>query len=525
MIIEFSNMRNNLFKTLLSISLVVLSSSFIYGQPKPFLNQSPKPTSFEAVLSGISSYSFIVPNEQVDFIEAYYIEELRQWMEATRPGIYLGIDYTKPSSEHLYISYSFSSRRQLASNGIWWWYVNSAKVKFTVASLNYEYEFSIPNFSVEGNNFGNHIFYNHLLSRVTNKRINYNKQNTLKLANYSARTDEAKIKNIWKNEGCKLYEGIYEIVNDGNNNSPKYKLAMKYIDNKPSLIYLSGANYPSDWREGEYKAFLEPTASPNIFKAQWLMSNKTISSGFVSFDSGSMITSISEDKDTYIKLYPTASDNISVAGAQADEWSGTGFALKNGYIVTNFHVVDGAKSIIVHGVNGDTSNGFVANVVATDKTNDLAIIQIKDSRFTGFGSIPYTIRSQMADVGEDIWVLGYPLTQVLGNEIKLTNGLISSRSGYQGDISSYQISAPVQPGNSGGPLFDSKGNIVGIVNAGVPGAENVGYAIKTSYLKNLVDSYSLTSSLPTSNTISSLALKDQVKKVNNYVFLLLCSSK
>ena len=129
----------------------------------------------------------------------------------------------------------------------------------------------------------------------------------------------------------------------------------------------------------------------------------------------------------------------------------------------------------------------------------------------------------MVDVGEDIWVLGYPLTQVLGNEIKLTNGLVSSKSGYQGDISTYQISAPIQPGNSGGPLFDSKGNIVGIINAGVPGAENVGYAIKTSYLNNLIDSYSLTSIIPTTNNISSLQLKDQVKKVNNYVFLLLCS--
>lgn len=107
---------------------------------------------------------------------------------------------------------------------------------------------------------------------------------------------------------------------------------------------------------------------------------------------------------------------------------------------------------------------------------------------------------------------------------KLTNGVISSKSGYQGDVSTYQISAPVQPGNSGGPLFDSKGSIVGIVNAGVPGAENVGYAIKTSYLFNLVDSYSIGTSLPSSNKISSLALKDQVKRVQNYVFLLLCSS-
>ena len=232
----------------------------------------------------------------------------------------------------------------------------------------------------------------------------------------------------------------------------------------------------------------------------------------------------SGDRELYIKMYPAYDPNAPRQGIQQGEWSGTAFALKNGYLVTNYHVVDGAKSIIAHGEN-DTSNGYNASVVATDKNNDLAILKITDSRFSGFGTIPYAIKNQMVDVGEDVWVLGYPLTQVLGNEIKLTNGVVSSRSGYQGDVSTYQISAPVQPGNSGGPLFDSKGNIVGIINAGVPGAENVGYAIKTSYLKNLADSFSLTANFPTSNSISSLALKDQVKRVRDFVFMLTCSSK
>ena len=227
------------------------------------------------------------------------------------------------------------------------------------------------------------------------------------------------------------------------------------------------------------------------------------------------------------KIFPTQNDyqKAIVEEAKPTEWSGTGFALNNGYIVTNYHVVDGANQIEVHGVNGNASSNYSAEVVALDKNNDLAIIRLNDYRFNGFGTIPYSIGSQMIDVGEDIWVLGYPLTQVLGNEIKLTNGVISSRSGYQGDVSTYQISAPVQPGNSGGPLFDSKGNIIGVVNAGVPGADNVGYAIKTSYLKNLADSYLLSSALPTYNSISSLSLKEQVKRVKNFVFLLLCSSE
>ena len=214
--------------------------------------------------------------------------------------------------------------------------------------------------------------------------------------------------------------------------------------------------------------------------------------------------------------------NVSVV-TQPSSWTGTGFALKNGYIVTNNHVIEGASSIQVSGVKGIMEPSLTATVIATDPKNDLAIIKIDDSRFTGFGTLPYALRNSLAAVGENVWVLGYPLTQYLGNEIKVTDGIVSSKSGYQGDITTYQISAPVQPGNSGGPLFDRDGNIVGVVNAGVPGAENVGYAIKISYLLNLIDAFSIESATPTSNSISSLPLTSKIQKVEKFVFLISCS--
>lgn len=205
------------------------------------------------------------------------------------------------------------------------------------------------------------------------------------------------------------------------------------------------------------------------------------------------------------------------------EWSGTGFAIGNGFLVTNNHVVDGANTITIKGVKGDMNNGYSAEVVATDKANDIAIIKINDANFNGFGTLTYAVQQRMADVGEDVFVLGFPLTQALGNEIKLTNGIVSSRTGYQGDVSTYQMSAPVQPGNSGGPMFDSKGNVIGIVVAGVPGAENVGYAIKTSYLKILIESAGLNIKFPANNTISTLSLAEKVKRVKNFVFYIECS--
>lgn len=212
------------------------------------------------------------------------------------------------------------------------------------------------------------------------------------------------------------------------------------------------------------------------------------------------------------------------AEEKQQEWSGTGFALNNGYVVTNYHVVEDAKSITISGINGDFSVLYTASIVAIDKVNDLAIVKISDHRFKGLGILPYAINIRMAEVGDDIFVLGYPLTQTMGDEIKLTNGIISSRTGFQGDAALYQITAPLQPGNSGGPLFDSKGNVVGVICAHHKGTENVGYAIKTSYLKNLAESSSLTNIFPTNNTVSTLPLSGQVKKLKRYVYLIKCSS-
>lgn len=210
--------------------------------------------------------------------------------------------------------------------------------------------------------------------------------------------------------------------------------------------------------------------------------------------------------------------------ARPQNWTGTGVALKDGYIVTNYHIVEEAKSIFVQGIKGDFTVKYKATIIATDKYNDLALLRISDNRFNGFGTIPYNVKTSLSDVGEDIFVLGYPLTSTMGDEIKLTTGVISSKTGFQGDVSLYQISAPLQPGNSGAPLFDNKGNLIGIVNAKHEEAENVGYAIKTSYLKNLIESSISTSVLPNINQIAGLSLPEKVKSLKNYVFMITCSS-
>lgn len=229
-----------------------------------------------------------------------------------------------------------------------------------------------------------------------------------------------------------------------------------------------------------------------------------------------------------IKVYPTMSMYADVIRKNYEEeskptsWTGTGFALTNNYIVTNNHVVEEAKSISIQGVNGNFNAKYSAIVVATDKINDLAILKVNGVSINT-ASIPYSVKTTTSDVGEDVFVLGYPLTSTMGDEIKLTTGVVSSRTGFQGDVSLYQITAPIQPGNSGGPLFDSKGNVIGIVSAKHRGAENVGYAIKASYLRNLMESTMSTNILPQSNKISGSNLSGKVKSVKNFVYYITCS--
>lgn len=317
--------------------------------------------------------------------------------------------------------------------------------------------------------------------------------------------------------------GIYQGVTQDDN---QYKLACYKIGDDYKLIYLSSRESLPQWRVGDVKAELEPTATPTMYTAKWRMGNKTLNTDcYVIFEGGSMKTFIDGDETLYVKLYPTASANSGIGGGVAGgaEWSGTGFALKGNYLVTNYHVIEDAKSIWIQGVNGDFNTKHTASVVATDKFNDLALLKIEGVTVNTSG-IPYSVKTSTSEVGEDVFVLGYPLTSTMGEEIKLTTGVVSSKTGFQGDASLYQISAPIQPGNSGGPLFDGNGNVIGIVSAKHKGAENVGYAIKASYLRNLMESALSENILPQTNKIASYKLSDKVKSLKNYVYYITCSS-
>lgn len=198
--------------------------------------------------------------------------------------------------------------------------------------------------------------------------------------------------------------------------------------------------------------------------------------------------------------------------------SGSGFLIsEKGYFVTNYHVVEDAKEVWIDSKTNGVNKSNKAKVVLVDKNNDLAILKVE-----GLDNLPkpvFGFNQNIIDVGTSVFAMGYPLLGYMGDEVKITDGIVSSRTGYQGDVSSYQISAPIQPGNSGGALFDKIGNLVGITTAGIISAQNVGYAVRTSYLKNLIDLLPEKVILNPVSQIKSLSFTEQIKRLEEFVVI------
>jgi S1-C subfamily serine protease len=227
---------------------------------------------------------------------------------------------------------------------------------------------------------------------------------------------------------------------------------------------------------------------------------------------------------TAVKMYPAESSNTS-RRSKSGEWAGNGSGIiisESGYIITNFHVIDDAEKVEVEFVMNEEVQKFNAEIVQVDKVNDLAILKIFDMNFDGIKAPNYNFKTRSSDVGTKVYAYGYPMAlSIMGKEIKITDGIISSKSGFDGDITTYQITAAIQGGNSGGPLFDDKGNLIGINSSGLSKdvADNVGYSIKSNYALNLIDVLPKSIDLPSSTSLSSLPLTEQIKEISKYVVL------
>jgi serine protease Do len=257
------------------------------------------------------------------------------------------------------------------------------------------------------------------------------------------------------------------------------------------------------------------------------------------------------DEVQLAKLEREATKPKQIAGKKAEPTpptssssTGSGFFVsKLGHIITNEHVVRNCETITV----GDNAKRQVTvTLLEIDKRNDLALLKISTTKLAsvdtkslirklGIQVVPLAseglLRSEDAELGEDVLVSGYPYGDIFSNSIKVTKGIVSASRGMGDDIGQFQIDAAVQPGNSGGPIYDENGNIVGVVVAqlnklkvakaigSMP--ENVNFGIKASTVRQFLTA----SGLPTkwSNRSKSMSTKDLAKIAKNQTVMVACN--
>jgi hypothetical protein len=204
--------------------------------------------------------------------------------------------------------------------------------------------------------------------------------------------------------------------------------------------------------------------------------------------------------------------------------TGSAFAVhESGVILTNSHVVEGCSEVTVSGVDG---TNLVGRIRGRDIRNDLALIAV-GSALPSIASF----RSSPIRAGEDIVALGFPLRGLLATDLNVSKGIVSAMAGLLNDTSHLQISAAIQLGNSGGPLLDTAGSVVGVVVskldaialAGVTGdiPQNINFAIKAEIAEVFLRSQGV-QPRKDSSSAATVAVSDMVEAARRYTFLVEC---
>ena len=223
---------------------------------------------------------------------------------------------------------------------------------------------------------------------------------------------------------------------------------------------------------------------------------------------------------------PKSGSDPSLPSRREAQTSGTGFFItEDGYFITNEHVARQGASVSIR-----TSAGTMpAKIVRVDKANDLALLKAVGK----FDALPVG-QSHNVKLGATIATVGFPNPDLQGFSPKLAKGEIGSLAGVQDDPRHFQISAPIQPGNSGGALVDERGNVIGVVVATLNQkaaiatsgtlAQNVNYAVKSSYLLTFLESVpEVFSKLKVANT-KERKFEDLVSEVEHATVLVMVSA-
>jgi len=221
------------------------------------------------------------------------------------------------------------------------------------------------------------------------------------------------------------------------------------------------------------------------------------------------------------KFYDKKRNKTKVSIENTKGMSGTGFFVSKGILLTNYHVIkDSNKIFIIY-----NNKKYNATILAKDKTNDIAILKtnINNQIYLPLANYPEIQK------GDDVISMGYPLVKLQGNELKATFGHINALSGMQGDFRFFQFDNPTQPGNSGSPLLNQYGEVIGLVSARLNQettlkysgrlSQNVNYALKIDYILPLIKHNKI--KIKTLTYKKRLKNKDIIKKYEKSVVLII----
>ncbi|MGB5028190.1 MAG: trypsin-like peptidase domain-containing protein, partial [Chitinophagaceae bacterium] len=162
---------------------------------------------------------------------------------------------------------------------------------------------------------------------------------------------------------------------------------------------------------------------------------------------------------------------------------------------------------------------YMAKVVHINMEKDIAILKIDDESFKPYASVPYTISRSAGKLAEPIFTLGYPRSEIVYGQ-----GYLSAKTGFNGDTLSCQLEIAANRGNSGSPILNKKGEVIGILNGRQRNIEGFAFAIQGKYIYNVLDELKKDSihqkvKISSKSSIAGLDFQQQVEKVEDYVFM------
>ncbi len=202
---------------------------------------------------------------------------------------------------------------------------------------------------------------------------------------------------------------------------------------------------------------------------------------------------------------------------------GTGFLIDpTGYLITNAHVVKNATVVDVQNTLGE----YRARIIQLDRQADLALLKIDDTSYHAFNGLPYGISKTGGDLGEELFTLGYPRPEIVYNK-----GYLSAATGFQGDTTAFQLTIAANPGNSGTPVLNNEGEVIGIVSGSQQNAEGMVFAVRSKNIFQAVDSMKADSTLqksdstlahlrmPLNSALRGMDRRQQIKRLKDYIFI------